>query len=250
MKKHLALFFCLFIVFNLSYGQIETTPFVIREIQMPDTAICKKPTEFKKENLNFFEDEKYVVRKTCSGEWGGSVWFKNKQTNKEYACSASCPVIIYKLNGKYIVTNSMDHMYGSSSVIEIANPKTLKTFKLPKPRSYINGKPLRYTGDNESQSTKGTKNLLDTAGVLILASFPHQGLLYYVVGDQNKAFIAKIENKKLVSIEALSNDVMWPDDIDVIKTIDKRLIVFFHNRNTKGYLEIFENKIDIVKYHL
>src|ERR1700754_5019631 len=35
----------------------------------------------------FYEDEKFVVISTCSGEWGGSLYFKDKNTNKIYECS-------------------------------------------------------------------------------------------------------------------------------------------------------------------
>lgn len=31
-----------------------------------------------------YEDDKYIVRRTCAGEFGGTVWFKNKQTGLEW----------------------------------------------------------------------------------------------------------------------------------------------------------------------
>ena len=43
-------------------------------------------------NKYFYEDENYKVRETCSGEWGGTIYFKDKKTNLETAASATCVI--------------------------------------------------------------------------------------------------------------------------------------------------------------
>lgn len=43
-----------------------------------------------------FEDDKFIVASTCSGEWGGSVYFKDKRTKKVYTAQATCVVNVKK----------------------------------------------------------------------------------------------------------------------------------------------------------
>ena len=77
-----------------------------------------------------YEDSIYTVRRTCHGEWGGSIWFRNKTTGVEYACAATCPVMVNKINGKYLVITSLAHLVGFSEIIEIQNPEAMEIFKL------------------------------------------------------------------------------------------------------------------------
>ena len=58
-----------------------------KAFQIKDTTLSvdyeNKIKQFDKDQKEvFFEDSSYIVRRTCMGEWGGSVWFKNKKTGK------------------------------------------------------------------------------------------------------------------------------------------------------------------------
>lgn len=127
-------------------------------------------------NSAFFEDENDIVSKTCSGEWGGTIKFKNKKTGVEYACGATCPVVVNKISGKYIVTNTLGHLSGFTEIIEIDNPDLTSAFKLNKPLKKGNVI-FRYAGDDEFKSVKGTHKLIDSIGIMTLASFPYAGEL-------------------------------------------------------------------------
>lgn len=242
----------LFIVFVAAFqfycsGQTSKM-FDIKEIITTDTLHKKTAIDFQRETSNFFEDDKYLVRKTCNGEWGGTIWFKNKITGVEHSCSATCPVIVNKLDGKYIVTTTLNHLAGFSQVLEIDNPESLAIFKLPKPRAIIGKRIIRAVGDDESQSTKGSKILLDTIKVSILLSFPLNGQLYHVFTDYKKTYLATIQNKKFVIIDTLSQKGFWSYDSDVIKTKDGHFIVFFKNEEVEGYFDVNGRKICVIRY--
>ena len=222
--------------------------FKIKEVFATDTINKKTADNFRRQNFNFFEDEKYIVRKTCSGEWGGTVWFKNKKTGIERGCAATCPVVINKLDGKYFVTATLNHLSGFSQVLEIDNPELLNTFKLPKPRAVVGKRIIRAVGDDESQSNKGSKILLDTTRVSILLSFSLNGQLYHVFTDYKKSYLGKIQSKKLVIIATVSQESVWSYDTQVIKTVDGHFIAFFKNENVDGYLDVFGNGLTITRY--
>ncbi len=206
---------------------------------MTKDLICQAPI--------FFEDDQYLGSKTCSGEWGGTIKFKNKKTGIEYACSATCPVVVNKIDGKYIVTNTLAHIRGSSQVLEISNPSLLNVFKLPK--FHKKGNIIyRHVGDEESSSTQGAIQIVDSLGVLTLASFPYEGELYHVITDFHKTFIAKIENHRFVTVDTLSNKSFWTYDPEVIKNEGGHWFVFFTNSEIDGYLDIWNNCITLVQY--
>lgn len=253
----------------LLYGQGDVV-FESREIFIRDSTQFKTEQDFVRGSSFIFEDEDYRLRKTCSGEWGGSIWFKNKKTNIEYSCSATCPVVVNKLNGKYIVTATLAHLSGSSEILEIDDPTLLTIYKTPKrskkikiiefdkPTSNTNAAPKRikrialcvqrYVGDDESKSKIGSNMLLDSIGVLTLASFPYNGELFHVTTDFKKTFICRIANNRFVTVDTISNESIWTYNPEVIRTNDDHFIVFFKNKDVGGYLDIVDNKINIIRY--
>ena len=194
---------------------------------------------------NIFEDSLYILSKTCSGEWGGTIKFKNKKTGIEYSAASTCPVVVNKLNGKYYITNTLAHMSGFSEILEISNPDLMTVFELPKPRSKKGKTIVRYVGDDESKSTNGTKQLVDSNGVLTLASFPYNGQLYHIVTDFKKTFLTKIENNSFVTIDTISDKSIWTYNPEVFVKDDGHIIVLFKNQEVEGVLEIFGNQITV-----
>jgi hypothetical protein len=247
MKKILFIVLA-FISCSNTFGQSENL-FEINEVFIKDSSQFKTARDFSKQDSAFFEDENYIVRKTCSGEWGGTIWFKHKITGIEYSCEATCPVIVNKVDGKYIVTSTLAHMIGFSEIIEITNPDSMAVFKFPKPRLKKGKMKLYYVGDDESNSKKGTTQLVDSLGVLTIASFTYDNQLFHVVTDFKKTFITKIEQNKFVTLYTISNSSIWTYNPEVIRTTDGHFIVFFNNEAAKGYLDIDANKITLIRYN-
>jgi hypothetical protein len=201
--------------------------------------------ELRKEKKSLYEDTDYIVTKTCSGEWGGTVKFKNKETGKEFSCAATCPVSINKMNDKYVVTSALAHLIGHSEVLEISDPKNLEIFKLPPPRKKRGKKEFRYVGDDESKSKKGTTVLLDSVGILIRGSFIFKEELYQIILDNEKLFVGKIDRGRIRIIKLISSNRLFTYDDEILSTKNSHLIVPIGG----GYLDIFENKIRVLRFH-
>ncbi len=216
--------------------------FIIKDIVGQDDF---SKSDFKINPNNIFEDSLYVVSKTCSGEWGGTIKFKNKKTGIEYSASSTCPVVVNKLNGKYYITNTLAHLSGFSEILEIDNPDLMTVFELPKPRSQKGKTIVRYVGDDESKSTNGTKKLVDSIGILTLASFPYNGQLYHIVTDFKKTFLTKIENNRFVTIDTVSDKSIWTYNPEVFIKDNGHMIILFKNQDVEGILDIYENQITV-----
>jgi len=219
----------------------QTNPFVVDTFEIEskfESAIISNT----KRNF-FFEDENYTVTKSCSGEFGGSLFFKDKKTLIVYECESVCAVVINKIDGKYIVTNSLAHLFGSTDIVEIRDPKLLTVYK---PRVYPDDQIIRYVGQDESKSHKGMKTLLDSIGVLTSISFPFKNKLYHIININEKLSIAEINDGKFKIIQQLSDKRLWTDNAEVLKNNDNHFILAFEGENNRdGYLDIFENRIKI-----
>ncbi len=204
-------------------------------------------SDFSKKDFVFYEDEDYIITRTCHGEWGGSIWFKNKKTDSIHSCRATCPVSVNRINGKYIVSSSLAHLSGATDVIEIENPDSLSVFKLPKPRKKTGNVIHRYYGDTESKSSKGVREVWSEIGSFILTSFQYQDQLYHIVSRKEKTFLTKIEDGKLIILNIISEEKFWDYEPTTFRKTNGDLIAFFKTHRTEGYIEISNLNIKITR---
>jgi hypothetical protein len=217
--------------------------FIINEVVKPFPYVSN---ENKVNRNNFYEDSLYIVFKTCQGEFGGTILFKNKRTGVEYLSHSTCPVVVNKLNNKYYVTNTLAHLSGFSEILEISNPDSMTIVELPQ-SGKEREKKIREIRFNEPNLRKGTKSILDSIGVLTIASFPYNGQLYHIVTDFKKTFLTKIEGNNFVTIDTISSKTFWTYNPRVFVSENGTFVVSFKNNEVNGYLEIFENKITVVR---
>jgi len=86
-------------------------------------------------SIPIFENDKYICYSVCHGEWGGYVFFYNKQTGKiTFVQAGHCAVSLMEQEsgGFYIVSNGSWY----SNIKKIENPDSL--FKLPDSLVYNN----------------------------------------------------------------------------------------------------------------
>ena len=213
------------------------------------TSLQKEIDSLKNLNAIFYEDNQYLVTRTCSGEWGGTVKFENKKTGKVYACSATCAVSVHKIDRKYYVTSTLAHGSGSCEVIEITDPEEMEIYKATKPRK-VKGKKVKYVGDDESKSNYGTKKLIDSYGKMILGSFVFEGHFFHIVKERKRDFkhqlsIAKIENGEFKIAQIITHEDVFTYDRNVLKFNNGRIMIPIKG----GYLDIYGNEIKILKYN-
>lgn len=79
-----------------------------------------------------FQDEKYEVWNSCSGEWGGTIYFKNKHNGEIRYAQSTCTASVNKIGDKYYISNASTHLYERSSILEIINPEKMElTLRFP-----------------------------------------------------------------------------------------------------------------------
>ncbi len=153
--------------------------------------------ETKKADDRVFEDDNFYVTFLDFGEFGGTLWFKNKQTSIEYEIASGTPVI-NKLHGKYYVSTT-------KKVFEIENPEMLNkaasdsTYEIIEKKKWSMG----------SKSTKGAKVIyIDSSyyrdpEFYIATSFLMNNDLYFLTVDSNVVYLAEIKNGKAINNETI-----------------------------------------------
>lgn len=183
----------------------------------------------------FYEDETYSVEKYCKGEWGGVVVFTNKISNIKFICKSTCAVNLIRFNKTYIISNTLNHLGSSSTVLEIQNAEHL---------TKIENIDLKNI-DFERVSTKGSKELIKTYGYKTLGSFINNNNLYFVICDSSETFIAQIQNKEFKLVKKIFNQELFSVSNVNYKLENGATYIPFSDFKNSGYILIFENKIDL-----
>ncbi|SFB05957.1 hypothetical protein [Algoriphagus aquimarinus] len=185
-----------------------------------------KLTETK--DLKFYQDELYDIYATCNGEWGGTIYFKNKKTNESFEASSTCSIVINKIDGEYYVTNYMGHMMGFASILKIQDPSKLEKSN------------LKFDRHEGSRFDKGVETLLDTIDFYIPTSFVVDKQLYHLYSDENGTYIGLIENGKMKPIHKF--DFIFHAHFNQHLDNGKQLLTFNFKESEKSGILIIDGK--------
>jgi hypothetical protein len=193
-----------------------------------------------------FEDDRFYVTYLDFGEWGSTIWFKDKKTNIEYELAASRP-IIHNLNNIYYVTNN-------DRVIIIEDPLKLKTCN---PNYYY--ALVSKNGTHESSnSIEGTKTIfIDSitdrrnyeSNFYIATSFVSDNQLFHLCVDNNGTYIGYINKGKMEIIQRIEKNIFvykfYNSYRNKIYKKNQLLNFYTHKDNLFGFIEIKENKFSV-----
>ena len=159
-------------------------------------------------SASIYENKKYLCYSVCHGEFGGTVFFYNKSTEKITFVPATCVVSIMEFQdgGFYIVSN-LAHLSGTSDIIKIENPDLLYEF----PDSLNNRdkwderfiyRPIIYS--DTSIYNNQVIHIYDAWETLITAGFRIKEETYFLtekyIEFQPKTFLSKLIDDSLVFI--------------------------------------------------
>lgn len=180
-----------------------------------------------------FEDSTYISFCDCYGEWGGTVYFYNKQTKKTHFTEATCANSIIKSDNKYYLLSELSHMGGQSDLKEISNPDNLPTVELKNTNKIFHGQALGYTDTSDVALP-----IFRYYEVQIFASFIYHGRTLYLVNWRNETFLAEIENSVIKIVNPLFNKKIYTH-ASVTTTYDKTTLINFDIYSIAGDREVY-----------
>lgn len=147
-----------------------------------------------------FEDSNYISFCDCHGEWGGTVYFYNKATEKIYFTEATCANSILMKDNKYFILSKLGHKMGHSDLKTIANPDKLSSTNLQSINKRFQGEALGY-----SDKSNEIKTIFKYSEIEIFSSFVYQGRTIYLVYWGNETFLAEIVENTFKIVNPLFN---------------------------------------------
>lgn len=207
--------------------------------------------ELNRKEDQLFEDEKFIVTACCFGEFGGSVFFTDKKSNRVYSCAATCATTINKLDECYFVTVSLAHESGSTIILKIEDPTKLVELRSDRLKHFCNWwverlDPKDYVASREKFMV-GAQEFIDTLGLLTLTSFVFNDQIYHINSDRNNTFISKVKGDKFVQLDSIFNEYISSSEPKSRKCGNKQLISF-RSRNASGFLSISNDTISAITF--
>lgn len=214
MKQTSVITILILLLFNCSTK--KTNNFVILEYNLENNIDSIKFNSWLVQNkLNnpiqseyFYEDAEYLVEGYCMGEFGGELYFYDKlDTNFIYYLSCTCPLFVEKINNSFFITKTLAHLDGSTSILEIKDPKNL--IKVRKDSLQSNWKEIRFPNLNEYQRYQflecQNNCIIDTTGVLANIFFKRKNKEYLIYNNIQGTFLGELKNEKIKFIDTISN---------------------------------------------
>ena len=209
-----------------------------------DTASYKWK-EIKEADDLIYEDKDYSVFYLDFGEWGSTVWFKNKRTNKEYELESSFPKI-HKIDSVYYLTKGR-------SIIKISNPEHLKLcnpnyyYEVVEKQEWSQGSSSRTGVEAIFQDTSS----LHEAKLHIATSLVVNDTLFCICEDKNSTYIGYADGLKIKPAKIIGKDMSMFKRHNTYRGDQNKYrnqLIQFESKDRKriGWLEINKNIIRVV----
>jgi hypothetical protein len=193
-----------------------------------------------------YEDKRYYVTFLDFGEWGGTIWFKDKNTNIEYEVASSEP-FINRINNVYYISCP-------KRVFKIEDPLKMKKCDQDYYYKTVEGNESVkfYEG---SQSELGTINLFQDTSFswfsrfYIATSFIYDNQLFHMCVDSNSVYVAIIDNRKIKKVQTIGYNFSVYDNYYSYrcKSLNNSQLLKLrtYDGNFSGFVEIDGNQIKI-----
>lgn len=183
-----------------------------------------------------FSDDKFIVYRKCSGEFGGTIYFFDRENEKTYFTESTCANSVVKKNGQYQILAHLGHMMGRSEIKIVDNPKKLtkaKNSQLKNDRGSLGYK------DKTNQYSKE----LELFGIQLFSTFQNQERRLFLVHLNERTFLAEIEGKEIQIVNPLFNNDKYTHD-PITRTYGEYTLI---NMDSNGIATDREVSVMIIK---
>jgi len=206
-----------------------------------------------------YEDSLYYVYGCCVGEWGGSIFFLNKMTNKTYSYFATCASQVLKFKDEYVVCNNLAHMGRSMSFLFVPEPNKLYELKDEKLKNHCNWYTTVDSLKNywERSKSGNVRFYRGAYGSMSLVTFPVKDSLYSILCNDSSTVVAVHNGDTALTRQIILNKSISFHQTQLITAGDKIICLYNLTNgspfaayttigNNSGLLIIQNNRIDIL----
>ncbi len=222
-----------------------------------------KLIEFKRKERYYdhplYEDSLYYVYGCCMGEFGGSVFFLNKKTNRTFSYFATCATQVLNFKNEYVVCNNLAHLRRSMSFLFVPAPTKLYELTDEKLKSHCNWYTTVDSLKNywDKTNTGDIRFYRGSYGSMSLVTFPVEDSLYSIICNDSAAFIAVHKGDTTLLRQTILNKTISFHQSQVITAGLKKICLYNLTNgspfaayttigNNSGLIIIDNNRIDIL----
>ena len=158
-----------------------------------------------KEEPILFADNEFILYRKCSGEFGGTIYFYDRESKDTYYTELTCSNTVTQRNGQYHILAHLGHSFGTSEIKIIADPKKLD--KANKNQLKIGEGNLGYQGTSEAFN-----KTLDLFGIQLFSTFEINNRTFYLTHLNESTFLAEIDGKEVQIVNPLFNNDKYTHD--------------------------------------
>lgn len=144
-------------------------------------------------------DNKFIVYRKCSGEFGGTIYFFDRQSKETYFTESTCTNTVIKKNGQYQILAHLGHMMGTSVIKIINDPK-----KLTKAKN--NQLKIKQGSLGYQDKTKEYSKELVFYGIQLFSTFNNRERNLFLAHFNESTFLAEINGKEIQIVNPLFNN--------------------------------------------
>jgi len=162
-------------------------------------------------------DNKFIVYRKCSGEFGGTIYFFDRQSKETYFTESTCTNTVIKKNGQYQILAHLGHMTGTSEIKIIDDPK-----KLTKAKN--NQLKIKQGSLGYQDKTKEYSKELDLFGIQLFSTFNNRERSLFLTHFNESTFLAEINGKEIQIVNPLFNNDKYTHD-PITRTYGKYTLI-------------------------
>jgi hypothetical protein len=150
----------------------------------------------------YYQDEEFKILGECRGEFGGSLFFIDKENpGNAYYLSCTCPAMVEKRGPHFYVTETLSHGVGHGRIVKIAEPRDLMLFNFDRLALTWNramGNPDGY----EELSNQG-QIVVDTVDYTFSLFYQFGADEYLIYSDNNTTYLGRVYESKIEPLDTL-----------------------------------------------
>jgi hypothetical protein len=150
-------------------------------------------------------DDKFIVYRKCSGEFGGTIYFFDRQSKETYFTESTCANTVIKKNGQYQILAHLGHMMGTSEIRIIGDPKKLT--KAKRNQLKIKQGSLGYQDKTNEYSKE-----LELFEIQLFSTFNNKERRLFLAYFNEITFLAEIDGKEIKVVNPLFNNDKYTHD--------------------------------------
>lgn len=185
-----------------------------------DTFSIKDYIGKKMDGHPLYEDKDWYTYECCVGEWGGSVFFREKQTNEVWSYPATCAEQIIRYKNAYWVCENLAHLSKRTDYLLIPDIKGMYELLQDSLKHYCN---WWVTVDSlksfwQLPKRNGIKRIHGPNYSMTALNFVYKDSLYTVVANDTATHINVFRNDSMVIHDTLFKHPLNFHDLTTLTT--------------------------------